>query len=535
MTRSLRRVTRVLAITVLVVLAACTSDIQRAQQRHAAGGGEETDGGLGGTGILGTVTGFGSILVNGLRVLHADDAQVGSVLGDEPVSSLETGEVVLILATRTDTDLEAERIARYLPLVGEASMIDLDRSSVRILGIDVMLSPETVIRDQAGSRVGLGTITLRTRLAVSGFWTQGTVRATHLRMVAADFPDSVTGPVMRDEQGQVRIGGVALGSDAPELSTVPAALSANGVFRDGRLYAARLRTGLASPLSAQTTTLSVEGFVEGTDEAAWISGQPDIRVETTELGLFGLFEGPVGREAVSADRATISAPATERARVSPAPARAAIAARAIGNLRDRLDESETGPGFAAGVRAAIGAAAAETGRDVPSRDSLGPNPGREGPFGGRAAAGGRAGPGDGPDGRGGPGDGPGGRGGPGDGPGGRGGPGDGPGGRGGPGDGPGGRGGPGDGPGGRGGPGDGPGGRGGPGDGPGGRGGPGDGPGGRGGPGDGPGGRGGPGDGPGGRGGPGDGPGGRGGPGDGPGGRGGPGDGPGGRGGPGRR
>ncbi|MEO0820301.1 MAG: DUF5666 domain-containing protein [Pseudomonadota bacterium] len=484
---------------------------------------EETDGGLGGTGILGAITGFGSIKVNGLRVRHASEATVLSVIGPRPVETLEVGEVLLAQAREADRGLLASRLVRYLPLVGPITALDLDTRSLRVLGVTVRVREGAVIRDRSGATLALVGLPLQGKLAVSGFWDGSAVVAHHLRVVAPELPDSVTGPVSVDAEGGLRIGGVAIeaGSAAPPVDGL--ALTATGQFRAGALAASRIEAGFATPLAPGIAKLSVQGYPQAETEtetetetaaAVRLSGQPGIMVETGAVGRFGLFEGPVSALEGRDDRSGL--PGTARSRLAERALPEISIASVPGAIRDRLDVSRAPVGALSAGATPIGAGVVgagvlgsgvvgtgAVGRGVVGRGAIGSgaigdaigagavSPDAAG-RGARGRAGGRGrgrsddsaenGPGDtasGPgSGRGGPASGPGGgRGGPSGGPaGGRGGPAGGPaGGRGGPSGGPaGGRGGPAGGPaGGRGGPSGGPSGRGGPAGGPGGRGGPG--------------------------------------------------------------
>ncbi|MEM6678250.1 MAG: DUF5666 domain-containing protein [Pseudomonadota bacterium] len=490
---------RVLGLVLILALTACTASDQREipadSVAEAAGGGEdETDGGLGGTGILGVITGFGSIHVNGLRLLHDVDAPVASVIGDSPVTTLETGEVLLALAQDTEEGLFARRLVRYLPLVGPVTALDLDTKEIRVLGVTVQIHDDALIRDRSGAPLALAKLPLRARVAVSGFWNDTRVVAHHLRLVDPSLPDSLTGPVSIGAEGGLRIGGVAVATAMTVPPGTTLALTATGMYRDQTLTAETIGPRYATPLAPGVGSLSVQGYPRTDASGARLSGQPRIAVDPDWIGAFGLFEGAVtglsglGRRASAlpdAPRATFGGPGFL----------AAALASLRGELRDRLDVSRIGTaprsrapqappgvlsGAAPGTRnpgsvgpGVLGSAPRGIGANARDRQGqglgeglgqgIGPGPGQglgsrgPGPLGRDGPAG--LGDGSGPGQRSGDTDGPGdtasspgaGRGGPGAGPaGGRGGPGSGPaGGRGGPGSGPaGGRGGPGGGPGG---------------------------------------------------------------------------------------
>ena len=72
------------------------------------GGTRLTDwsGGMGGTGVFGTITGCGSLIINGLHVDFAPGQKVESLLGKE----LQIGQVVAVQANNVGQGLVAQRI-----------------------------------------------------------------------------------------------------------------------------------------------------------------------------------------------------------------------------------------------------------------------------------------------------------------------------------------------------------------------------------------------------------------------------------------
>ena len=90
--------------------------------------------GLGGTGIVGVVTGFSSICVNGEKVEYHPATPVerdGSVV---PHSALAVGQVVALQASGPGTRLQADRIAMLDAAVGPLSMVDLESGRFVLLG-----------------------------------------------------------------------------------------------------------------------------------------------------------------------------------------------------------------------------------------------------------------------------------------------------------------------------------------------------------------------------------------------------------------
>lgn len=286
-----------LAWLVIVVVSACApgsavspnDDGPHADRR---GGEEETDGGLGGTGILGEITGFGSVIVNGVRVETAPTDTVASVLGPAPAATLELGEIVIVRAKGAPDALRAETLARYIPVVGPISAIDHGARRLTMIGVDVSAPADVRVRDQLGRPIDFAQLNVGDHTAVSGFWNGEIVMARHIRVVPGDAPESVTGAVERGESGALSIGGVPIATDAATPDAV--ALTGLGVYRDGALEAASFAVETATPLAPGVSTLSVQGYPVrggGNGDAFVLSGDPGVAVATAREGRLGVFEG----------------------------------------------------------------------------------------------------------------------------------------------------------------------------------------------------------------------------------------------------
>lgn len=134
-------------------------------QLSGCGGGEQVAGiSTGGTGsfTVGPVTGFGSVIVNGIRY---DDSQARLVRLDDPdmpaVAALKLGMVVTVqgsavsgnaaLGTATAT---ADRIHYRSEWRGPVESIDLGKSTFSLLGQTVRVSAATVFEGEAITRLG---------------------------------------------------------------------------------------------------------------------------------------------------------------------------------------------------------------------------------------------------------------------------------------------------------------------------------------------------------------------------------------------
>lgn len=252
MNRVNRRV--VLAGTGASLLTAC---VQAPDWRISDGEQKQPKGGIGGTGIIGTLTDFGSLIINGLRVIVPEGLPVTSALGPQTYADLAIGQTLTIEARRRAGDLTAARVHVMHPVVGPVQSMSDDRRTLVVAGVTVFfaggVSPET---------------NLSGIVAVSGAWRQTKVIASRVDPVASSTQSSVAGTVRRaGPSGLHTIGSlpVALPSDAaPEHGSFATAYGRyiGGTFAADKVEQGRF-IGSAGPLEA----LSVEGYLAPTDRA----------------------------------------------------------------------------------------------------------------------------------------------------------------------------------------------------------------------------------------------------------------------------
>ena len=154
--------------------------------RPGIGGTGISSGGVGGTGIVGVITGFASICVNGVE-LHFDDQT--PVLADgrsTTARELAVGQVVAVRAKGTGDELSALHIAVMHAVVGPIGRIDTGTGQFQVMG-------QTVQMTDQGELAKLKT----------GDWVQvsghrlvsGTVAATRVESVAVQAQAQITGPM----------------------------------------------------------------------------------------------------------------------------------------------------------------------------------------------------------------------------------------------------------------------------------------------------------------------------------------------------
>lgn len=222
------------------------------------------DRGIGGTGVIGTIRRFGSIVVNDLRIAYPADV---TVLIDGEVKSaaaLRLGQVVEVVAQGGPGRLATRRIEVSSEVVGPIEALALPHLTV--LGQDVLVE-DLLAKDQlAKDGAGLPVPALRPGeiVAVSGLRRlDGTIIASRIerRRRAAM---QVAGLLTRGEDGVLRVGRLVVrGTPA----TLPARLVGQRVRLGGRLVGGILavrqaRLALALLLDADLDYVSMEAYGE---------------------------------------------------------------------------------------------------------------------------------------------------------------------------------------------------------------------------------------------------------------------------------
>ncbi|MEM1431380.1 MAG: DUF5666 domain-containing protein, partial [Pseudomonadota bacterium] len=182
----MRRVLWTLAV-VLTALGAGAS--------HA--GDDEVEAGTTGTGIMGVITGLGSIHVNGHRIALSAGLEAVSSLGSRPAAELGVGETVVVEAAPVEGVLHARHIRNYYPLVAPVDAVS--DSTLRLLGIELDVS-----------EVAFGGLAAGDWVAVSGLWRGDSVVVSDLRPIAPRDTVVVNGSFTQGSGGVQRVGPFAL-------------------------------------------------------------------------------------------------------------------------------------------------------------------------------------------------------------------------------------------------------------------------------------------------------------------------------------
>jgi hypothetical protein len=259
------------------------------------------EGGIGGTGIVGEITGFGSIIVNGVHIDYEPEMELyNSQQTPLRADQLKIGQVVAVEADATAERYRARRITVKHPLVGPITAIDRQARTIEVMGQRVVLDGERFDADQflRSARTG-------ERIAVSGFWEGETIHSTRIDPALGGV-NSVTGPL-------------SLQREQPYIGQIPLHF---GSHREGAIVVGEERT-VYGTLDAQQQMLRVEedspavGRFGAEVRHLLIEGYPAIGVDGAHLQQLKMDVGEVVPGERQRIRGTLVEPTLLRGEVLP--------------------------------------------------------------------------------------------------------------------------------------------------------------------------------------------------------------------------
>jgi hypothetical protein len=144
--------------------------------------------GFGGTGIIGIITGFASVCVNGVEAHFDSNTHVDIDGTSSSIDKLKIGDLVAIDAKGQGAEVSAQTISVVHAVVGRVDATDLAKHQINVLGQQILLSPIT----QGGNTLKVGQT-----IAVSGFVDRnGTIQAMRVDQVSNNTPSLITGALI---------------------------------------------------------------------------------------------------------------------------------------------------------------------------------------------------------------------------------------------------------------------------------------------------------------------------------------------------
>jgi hypothetical protein len=216
--------------------------------------------GIGGTGIIGTISGFGSILVNGMKLEFDRSTAVGSDGRPAALDELRIGQVIEGVARTRDGKLYLESLDIQHAVSGPIAAIDYKAQTMTVLG-------QNVILNLAGDKAATGAFkTLRVGdvVSVSGLRTAaGGIIATRVDEQGNDGRALVRGEAGEVTAESLQIGRLDVSISADTTMTKPA--RGDRVFVSGRMINNTfvpdvIIGGSGLPFAGSVGDVSLEGY-----------------------------------------------------------------------------------------------------------------------------------------------------------------------------------------------------------------------------------------------------------------------------------
>ena len=199
--------------------------------------GDETVAGIDGRGTperlsvvsKGTITGFGSIVVNGIR-FDTDSASIDVDGNPGTQSDLKVGHVVVVRGTMDDdgTNAVADAVSFGDVVEGPISAIDTDAGTITVLGQLIVIDADTSFDDDI-SPASIDGLNVNDTVEVSGFFlADGSVSATRIERKPAGTEFEITGHISNLSGTTFDINDLVVDFSGAALDDFPTGMHENG-------------------------------------------------------------------------------------------------------------------------------------------------------------------------------------------------------------------------------------------------------------------------------------------------------------------
>lgn len=247
------------------------------------------EGGIGGTGvtaegqtgvITGTITGFGSICVNGIEIHYRTTTPVVDIGNTDIPDDLAIGNLVNAKVTGLDSEVTASEIRRMYAVQGPVSDIDLSGQRIRILGQRVSVNSNTHFAGFHNERELEAQIQTDDYLVVSGLRRSGgEIIASRIEKIHARLTTSVMGPVTEITAEGFRIYGINIDTNRSITLVTGQQVYVSGRFDGDTLTAERVIETSNIQIPSVGEIVIMEGYIH---DLSGVS-QLDIGGRTIEL------------------------------------------------------------------------------------------------------------------------------------------------------------------------------------------------------------------------------------------------------------
>ncbi len=217
--------------------------------------------GLGGTGIIGTISGFGSIIVNGLELEFDHSTSVGNDGRPTSLDELRVGQVIQGVARQKDGRMHLESLDIQHAVSGPITAVDTLEQTMTVLGQNIRLN---LAGDKAATDA-FKTLRKGDLVSVSGLrLSDGTIVASRVDQHSDDGRIVVRGQAASVTDSSVRVGmlDVALTPD----NAISKPVTGGRVLVSGRMISGKfvpdvITGGAGLPFAGKVGEVSLEGYV----------------------------------------------------------------------------------------------------------------------------------------------------------------------------------------------------------------------------------------------------------------------------------
>lgn len=249
----------------------CTSSQQADNRKGGIGGtGNQVTDGIGGTGIIGVITDFGSIWVNGIRVQYDATTPVQAYGATAAADKLALGQVVAVEATESENIMRAKQITVLAVVTGPVGEINLVQNQITVLGQAIRVTSET-------HNIALQDLKIGDPVRISGLReTRGIIVATRIDPAPRDVVE-VTGRVDKLASNGFNIANLPVSAAAISGLEVGSEVRVAGTWDGQQLLARQIKIEPALPFDGKIEHLSLQGYV------STFSKQERIRLGAAEI------------------------------------------------------------------------------------------------------------------------------------------------------------------------------------------------------------------------------------------------------------
>jgi hypothetical protein len=220
------------------------------QQNNGTGGTGINANGVGGTGIVGVITGFGSLCIGELEV-HLDENTPVKVDGvSTKQHQFKVGESVAIEATENNNRISAKNVHVYHQIVGPISEIDITRKEIKVMDQKVSANPEQVKSLSKGQWVGVSGIRNN----------QGTIEASNITKAMNDKKAMIVGDIVQ-QSGKLSVNGTEVAGLASSPSS-RTAVRVSGAWDGQKLNVEKVAASPAKQLVQRVDQLYIQTYLK---------------------------------------------------------------------------------------------------------------------------------------------------------------------------------------------------------------------------------------------------------------------------------